>query len=103
MPRHATDTRAIEVGLLCLDAAQAAQLLVALLLPLGNERRVGIIVLEQPVVQRLADSLTFVVEVVYVPRACNTADACQRGRAVVRAATTGSTVDGRRSGTYADA
>jgi len=50
---HAADARAVEVGLLGLDAAQAAQVLVAGLLPLCDERCVGVAVLEQPVVQRL--------------------------------------------------
>lgn len=64
--RHSADTRAVEVCLFRLDAAQAAELLVALLLPLGNEHRIGISILQQPLVQLLADGLLLVVEIVYV-------------------------------------
>lgn len=45
---------------------QATYLLVALLLPLGNEHRIGISILQQPLVQLLADGLLLVVEIVYV-------------------------------------
>jgi len=44
--RHATDARSIKVILLGLYAAQAAQLLVTLLLPLGDEVRVAVAVLQ---------------------------------------------------------
>lgn len=44
-------------------------LLVALLFPLGDQDPIGIVVLEQPVVQRLADGLLLVVEIVDVARA----------------------------------
>jgi len=63
---HAADARGVEVGLLGLDAAQAAQLLVPLLLPLGDQERVGVVVLEQPVIQGFRDGGLFVVEVVDV-------------------------------------
>lgn len=42
-------------------------LLVALLLPLGDQHGVRIAVLEEPVVELLADGLLLVVELVYVP------------------------------------
>lgn len=66
---HAADARRVEVCLLGLDAAQAAQLLVALLLPLCDEHGVGVAVLEQPVVQLPADGLLVVVELVDVAAA----------------------------------
>ena len=44
-----------------------AYLLIPLLLPLGDETRIGVPVLQQPVVQLLGDSLFLVVEVVNVP------------------------------------
>ena len=89
LPRHAADACAVEVGLLGLNAAQAAELsketiiskvvlqdlihahpathlLIALLLPLRDQHRVGVVVLEQPVVQLLADGLLLVVQVVDV-------------------------------------
>jgi hypothetical protein len=43
-----------------------AHLFIALLLPLGDQHRIGVVVLEQPVVQRLADGFFLVVQVVYV-------------------------------------
>jgi hypothetical protein len=70
LARHAADTRAIEVRLLRLNAPQAAQLLVALLLPFRDQIRVRIAVLQQPVVQLLADGFFLVVEVVDVAGAC---------------------------------
>lgn len=45
-PRHPTDTRAVEIRLLGLNTPQTAQLLIPLLLPLCNQRRVGVVVLE---------------------------------------------------------
>lgn len=63
---HATDARSVKVILLGLYAAQTAQLLVALLLPLGDEVRVAVAVLQQPVVEVLAYGLLVVVEVVDV-------------------------------------
>lgn len=44
----------------------STHLLVALLLPLGDQHRVGVVVLEQPVVQRLADGFFLVVQIVDV-------------------------------------
>jgi hypothetical protein len=44
----------------------ATHLLIALLLPLGDQHRIGVVVLEQPVVQRLADGFFLVVQVVDV-------------------------------------
>jgi hypothetical protein len=96
---HAADACAVEVRLLGLDAAQAAQLfdrnplasacqrtsqkkqprrnsthlLVALLLPLSDQHRVGVVVLEQPLVQLLADGFLLVVEVINVARTCEKA------------------------------
>jgi len=66
---HPADARRVEVGLLGLHAPQAAQLLVPLLLPLGDEHRVRVAVLEQVLVQLLADGLFFVVELVDVAAA----------------------------------
>ena len=86
---HAADACAVEVGLLGLNAAQAAELsketiiskvvlqdlihahpathlLIALLLPLRDQHRVGVVVLEQPVVQLLADGFLLVVQIVDV-------------------------------------
>lgn len=65
--RHAADARRVEVGLLGLYAAQAAELLVPVLLPLGDQHRVRVPVLEQPLVQLLADGFFFVVELIDVP------------------------------------
>lgn len=48
---HTTDASAVEVGLLGLDASEAAELLVTLLLPLCDQVLVGIVVLQQPFVQ----------------------------------------------------
>lgn len=67
VPGHAADAGGLEVGLLGLDAAQAAEVLVALLLPLGDQVGVGLAVLEAPVVQRLGD-LVVVVQVPDVAR-----------------------------------
>lgn len=51
--RHATDASRVEVRLLSLNTAQATQLLVTRLLPLGNQHSVCIAVLQQPVVELL--------------------------------------------------
>lgn len=88
LPRDAADACTIEVGLLGLNAAQAAKLsmsqsqqhyppyfnphisrthlLISLLLPLRDQHRVGVVVLEQPVVQLLADGFLLVVQIVDV-------------------------------------
>lgn len=58
-----------KVGVSCLDAAQAAQVLVALLLPLGYQVLVCIAFLYAVVVQLSADGFSFVEEVENVPTA----------------------------------
>ena len=63
---HATDTRAAEIRLLGLDALDTAQLLVALLLPLGDQRGVGVVVLDQVLVQWFRDGGFRVVQLVDV-------------------------------------
>lgn len=87
--RHTADAGAVEVGLLCLDAGKATELkssfsralaiglkhkdtylLIALLFPLRDQVRIGVLVLEQPLIQLLADRLLLVVQIVNVPRAC---------------------------------
>jgi len=73
LPGHATDARAIEVRLLRLYAPQAAQVLVALLLPLCDERGVAVAGFEEVGVERRGDCGARVVEVVDV------AGACERG------------------------
>lgn len=55
-----------EVGVSCLDATQAAQVLVALLLPLGNQVLVCIALLYTVLIQLSADGFPFVEEVVDV-------------------------------------
>lgn len=90
--RNTADTCRVEVGLFCLDTPKAAELgklvdvqsrrsvvvfyktgrtylLVSLLLPLGNEHGIGVAVLEQPVVQLLANGLFLVVQLVDVAAA----------------------------------
>lgn len=64
--RHTTDTAATEVGLLSLHTPETAQLLIPLLLPLGNQLLVRVLVLEQPLVELFRDGLALVVEVVDV-------------------------------------
>ena len=49
--RHPADALGLEVLLLGEVALEAAQLLVALLLPLGDKIRVAVLVLEQELVQ----------------------------------------------------
>jgi hypothetical protein len=51
------------------SVASSTYLLVALLLPLGNQHRIRVPVLEQPLVQLPADGLLLVVQVVDVARA----------------------------------
>lgn len=67
--RHTTNTRAREIRLLGLHTPQTTQLLITLLLPLGNKVCVCVPVLQQPVVELLRDGLAFVVQVVDVARA----------------------------------
>jgi len=64
---HAADAVGGEVGVARLDAAQAAEVLVALLLPLGDQVLVGDLVLHAVVVQLSADGLPLVEEVEDVP------------------------------------
>ena len=99
--RHTADARAIEIGLLGLDAAEAAQLtsrhssahshfqkaqtvcirlgltylLIPLLLPFRDQVPIRVPVLQQPVVEGLADGFLFVVEVVDVARTCSAGNA----------------------------
>jgi hypothetical protein len=49
--------------ILCSDSTH---LLIALLLPLCDQHRIGVVVLEQPVVQLLADGFLLVVQIVDV-------------------------------------
>jgi hypothetical protein len=63
---HPADTRAAEIGLFRLHASQTAQLLVALFLPLGDQRGVCVVVLQQPLVEGFGDGGFLVVEVVDV-------------------------------------
>lgn len=46
-----------------------AYLLVALFLPLRNQVRIGVVILKEPIVKRLADGFLLVVQVVDVSRA----------------------------------
>lgn len=88
LPRDTADACAVEVGLLGLNATQAAKLsrnprqqlhppqsdphasrthlLISLLLPLRDQHRIGVVVLEQPVVQLLTDGFLLVVQIVDV-------------------------------------
>ena len=66
---HPADAGAAVVGLVLLDAAQAAQLLVARLSPLGNKQLVRVLLFHQPVVKVLRDGLSLVVQSIYVSRA----------------------------------
>lgn len=63
---HPTNTSPLEIRLFCLHTPQTTQLLVPLLLPLGDQIPVRVPVLEQPLVQRLADGFARVVQVVDV-------------------------------------
>ena len=76
--------------LLCRRRRQkkTTDLLVALLLPLGDQIRVRVAVLQQPVVELLADGFLLVVEVVDVPRTCDIKNA--EVSALLCAPTTGS-------------
>lgn len=66
LTRHAANACAVEVRLLGLNTSQTAKLLIALLLPLGDEIAVRVAVLQQPVVERFGNGLFLVVEVVDV-------------------------------------
>jgi hypothetical protein len=61
--RHPADAVGGEVGVPGLDTAQAAQVLVALLLPLGDQGRVGDLLLDAVVVQLPGDRLPPVVQI----------------------------------------
>lgn len=85
LARNSTNACAVEVGLLSLYAPEAAELhycqhasiscradthlFVALLLPLRDKDRIRVVVLQQPEVELLADSLLVVVKIIYVSRA----------------------------------
>jgi hypothetical protein len=53
-----------------LNTPQTAQLLIALLLPLGDKVAIGVVVLQQPVVELLRDGFFLIVKVVDISRAC---------------------------------
>jgi hypothetical protein len=61
--RHAADAVGGEVGVPGLDAAQAAQVLVALLLPLGDQCRVGYLLPDAVVIQLPRDGLPAVEQI----------------------------------------
>lgn len=63
---HSADTCGIEIRFFRLDTAQATQLLIALLLPLGNQVRIGILVLEQEIIKLLRDCFFLVVKFIDV-------------------------------------
>lgn len=65
---HAAHAVRAEVGVPGLDALQAAQVLVALLLPLGDQVRVGDLFVDAKVVQLAADGLALVEQVVDIAR-----------------------------------
>ena len=66
-PRDPADAGGCEICLFVLDAPETAELLVALLLPLGNQVCVPVPVLQQPVKQLARDRTTYVVKLVHVP------------------------------------
>ena len=66
---HSTETHGPEVVRLRLDAQDAAELFVAIFLPLGDQVLVGVLLLEQIVVQFLGNLLLLVVQLVDVSRA----------------------------------
>ena len=89
LARHATDAGAVKVGLVGLDASETAELeessqrvkrrgvcaevaylFVALLFPLCDQVLVGVVVLQQPLVQLFRNGFFLVVEVVDVFGAC---------------------------------
>lgn len=76
---HSADAGRVEVRLLGLDAAQAAQLLVSLLLPLGDQVGVRVSVLEQPVIELFRDRFLLIVEIVDVAGACVQVRVCPLG------------------------
>lgn len=64
----AADAGGAEVCFFGLYAAEAAELFIALLLPLCYQIRVGIVVLQEPVVKGFAYGFFLIVKVVYVSR-----------------------------------
>jgi len=64
--RDSADACAVEVRLFCLDAAKATELFVAWLLPLRNKHCISIPILQQPLVELLADGLLCVIKFVDV-------------------------------------
>ena len=89
LARHAANACAIEIGLLCLDTPQTAKLrhkvskessneilfdrvktylFIPLLLPFRDQIRIGVPVLQQPVVELLGNGFLLVVQVVDVTR-----------------------------------
>lgn len=67
--RYATDARRSKIRVLGLDAAQAAQLLVAGFLPLGNECRIGVFLVQRELVHFARDFAMHVVLLVDVATA----------------------------------
>lgn len=67
--RHPTNTRRTKIRLLGLNTPDTAQLLIPLLLPLSDQRRIRVAVLQQPVVELAADGVLGVEEVVDVAAA----------------------------------
>ena len=65
---HTTNAVGAEIGVPGLDAPQTAQILVALLLPLGDQICVGDLLVGAIIVKFLRDRLTFVVQIVNVSR-----------------------------------
>ena len=65
---HSAHTIGAKVGITRLYAPQTAQVLVALLLPLGNEVSVGDLLRNAVVVELLGDGLALVVQIVDVAR-----------------------------------
>lgn len=64
---NSADTVGSKVGVSCLDTAQAAQVFVALLLPLGNQVLVCVTFLYTVLIKFSADSFSLVEEIKNVP------------------------------------
>ena len=65
---HAANTVGVKVRLAHLNAAQTAQVLVALLLPLGDKIAVGVSFSQAELEERLADGAPLVVQVINIAR-----------------------------------
>lgn len=65
---HAAHAVRAKVGVPSLDTLQTAQVLVALLLPLGDQVRVGDLLVDAKVVQLATDGLALVEQVVDIAR-----------------------------------